>query len=115
MASSQGQYALQASRRNTLQAGSYRFTREDVGLITQLYDRESWSLWNIKDMYFVDATLQQLAVAIVQGRFDGDNVLFSNRPRFTFLPSHIDLDNFNVGLRPQWPDPFSHHTTIWRF
>ena len=114
MANSQGQYAFQASRRNILQAGSYRFTRQDVGLITQLYDRESWSLWNIKDMYFVDATLQQLAVAIVQGRFDADNVQFRNRPRYTFLPSHIDLDDFNVGDHPQWHDPFSHHTQIWR-
>ena len=104
MASSQGQYALQASRRNTLQAGSYRFTREDVGLITQLYDRESWSLWNIKDMYFIDATLQQLAVAIVQGRFDANNVQFKDRPRLTFMPSLIDLDEFNVGIRPQWYD-----------
>ena len=104
MASSQGQYALQASRRNTLQAGSYRFTREDVGLITKLYDRESWSLWNIKDMYFIDATLQQLAVAIVQGRFDANNVQFRDRPRFTFIPSNIDLDEFNVGVRPQWYD-----------
>ena len=101
MANPRGQYGLQASRLNILQAGSYRFTRQDVSLITQLYDLEAWSLWNIKDMYFVDATLKQLAVAILQGRFDGDNVLFSNRPRFTFLPSHIDLDIFNVGLRPQ--------------
>ena len=51
-------------------------------------------------MYFIDATLQQLAVAIVQGRFDANNVQFINRPRFTFLPSHIDLDDFNVGVRP---------------
>ena len=100
MANPRGQYAFQASRRNILQAGSYRFTRQDVALITQLYDRESWSLWNIKDMYFVDATLQQLAVAIVQGRFDGDNVLFSNRPRFTFLPSHIDLETLMLVFAP---------------
>ena len=102
MASSQGQYANQASRRNTLQAGTYRFTRENVGLITQLHDRDSWSLWDIKDIHFIDATLQQLAVAIVQGRFDANNVQFINRPRFTFLPSHIDLDEFNVGVRTQW-------------
>ena len=114
MADPRGQYAFQDSRRNILQAGSYRFTRQDVSLITQLYDLEAWSLWNIKDMYFVDATLKQLAVAILQGRFDRDNVLFIDRPRITFLPSHIELDNFNAGVRPQWPDPFSHHTTIWR-
>ena len=104
MASSQGQYANQASRRNTLQAGTYRFTRENVGLITQLHDRDSWSLWDIKDIHFIDATLQQLAVAIVQGRFDANNVQFKDRPRFTFIPSNIDLDEFNVGVRPQWYD-----------
>ena len=93
-------YALQASRRNILRAGTYRFSKEHVDLIYKLHDRDAWTLWDIKDIYFTDATLEQLAIAVSHGRMDADNIPFSGRPRHTFDPSMIVLEEFNVGDPP---------------
>ena len=98
-------YAFQAGQRNILRAGTYRFTKENVDLIYKLHDRDAWTLWEIKDIYFTDATLQQIAVAVSHGRMDEDNIPFSGRPKHMFDPSLIVLEEFNVGDPPNGDNP----------
>ena len=62
--------ALQSNRSNILQAGSYQFHREDGETIYKLYTKDGLTLWEIKEIYFENVTIRQIAVAICQGKMD---------------------------------------------
>ena len=43
---------------------------EDVEVIYNLYTIDQWTLWEIKESKFENATIRQIAVAIEHGRMD---------------------------------------------
>ena len=90
-------YRLRPDRSNLLRAGCYKINMGDVQMIYHLYTFDQWTLWQIKENRFEDATIRQIAVAVVHGKWDLEKKLFIQRPTFTYYPSEIDLFQFNVG------------------
>ena len=88
---------LRPDRSNILRAGSYRFQMEDVELIYKLYEIAKWSLYEIKERKFENATVQQIAVAVAHGRMDVEKLPYFQRATFTYDPDVILLSEFNVG------------------
>ena len=80
-----------------LRAGSYKFHKEDVELIYNLYSIDNWTLWLIKESKFEKASIRQIAVAVQHGRMDLDKVPYFQRATHTYDPDSIVLSEFNVG------------------
>ena len=67
-------YQLRPDQSNMLRAGSYMFHMEDVEIIYNLYTIDKWTLWEIKESKFENASIRQIAVAVEHGRMDLDKL-----------------------------------------
>ena len=90
-------YQLRPNFSTVLRAGSYRFQMEDVELIYNLYENAEWTLYQIKERKFENATVRQIAVAVDHGRMDQEKVPYFQRPTFCYDPDVILLSEFRVG------------------
>ena len=88
---------LRPDKSNLLRAGSYKFQMEDVEVIYKLYTIDKWTLWTIKEWIFENATIQQLAVAVMHGGMNIEKIPYFDRATFTYSPDNIVLAEFNVG------------------
>ena len=70
---------------------------EDVEVIYNLYTIDQWTLWEIKESKFENATIQQIAVAVVHGRMDLEKHPYFQRATNSYDPDAILLSEFNVG------------------
>ena len=80
-----------------LRARTYSFTFEEVRLIYKLYTDNKFTLWEIKETYFNEAQIQEIAVAIIHARMDIQKLPYDQRATFTYDPSLIELADFRVG------------------
>merc|ERR1712121_468866 len=92
---------LQPGKSNLLKVGGYNFTMEDVEQIYTLYSDHNSTLWEIKERRFQEASIKQLAVAVLHGQMDKEQLPYTQRGRFTYDPDLIDLNEFNVGQPSQ--------------
>ena len=88
---------LRPDKSNVLRAGSYKFQMEDVEAVWKLYTIDKWTLWTIKQWFFENATIEQVAVAVLHGGMDIEKVPYFQRATFTYSPDMIVLAEFNVG------------------
>ena len=88
---------LRPGKSNILKTGGYNFTMEDVEQIYGLYSYHNWTLWEIKERRFQEASIKQLAVAVSHGQMDQEQLPYTQRAGFTYDPEAIDLSNFHVG------------------
>ena len=77
-------YPLRPDKSNMLRAGSYKFHKEDVELIYNLYSIDNWTLWLIKESKFEKASIRQIAVAVSHGRMDQEK-------KYTFKGLHSPM------------------------
>ena len=70
---------------------------EEVALIYNLYANAEWTLYQIKERKFENATVQQIAVAVAHGRMDVEKLPYFQRPTFSYDPDVILLSKFRVG------------------
>ena len=80
--------------------GSYKLSMEELYFIFGLYDYEKISLWEIQDceeFHLHEAQIEEIACAISHVKMELEGIPLDQRPRFTFDPSSIDLDEFRVG------------------
>ena len=84
-----------------LKAGAYNFHMEDVEMIYALYSYHNWTLWKIKERRFKQASIEEIAVAVLHGRMDKKKLPYYQRARFTYDPDNIDLSEFNLGRPTQ--------------
>ena len=92
---------LRPGKSNMLQTGGYNFTMGDVEQIYELYSYHNWTLWEIKERRFQEASIKQIAVAVSHGQMDQEQLPYTQRGRFTYDPDLIDLNEFNVGQPSQ--------------
>ena len=88
---------LRPGTSSLLLAGTYSFTMDEVRLIYRLYADDKLSLWKIKETYFDEAQIEQIAVAIKHASMDIQQIPYDQRPSFSYDPSAIDLAEYRVG------------------
>ena len=86
---------------NMLRVGSYRFHMEDVELIHNLYSIDQWTLHEIQESKFENATIRQIAIAVEHGKMDIEKIPYTQRPRHCYDPDDVLLSEFNVGQPSQ--------------
>ena len=74
---------------------------EDVELIYNLYSIDQWTLHEIKESKFENATIRQIAVAVEHGKMDIEKIPYTQRPRHCYDPDDVLLSEFNVGQPSQ--------------
>jgi len=92
---------VRPDKSNLLKAGGYNFTMGDVEQIYGLYSYQNWTLWEIKERRFQEASIKQIAVVVSHGQMDQEQLPYTQRGRFTYDPDLIDLNEFNVGQPSQ--------------
>ena len=70
---------------------------EDVELIHNLYSIDQWTLHEIQESKFENATIGQIAIAVEHGKMDIEKIPYTQRPRHSYDPDDILLSEFNVG------------------
>ena len=80
-----------------LHAGTYSFTMDELRLIYKLYADDKLTLWKIKETYFNEAQIEQIAVAIKHASMDIQQIPYDQRPSFSYDPSITDLAEYRVG------------------
>ena len=77
-------------------AGNYSFTMDGVWLIYKLYADDKLTLWEIKETTFIEAQIQEIAVAIVHAQMDIQKIPYYQRASFSYDPSLIDLAEYRI-------------------